>query len=82
MFLPLKEAPLMSIVVPRKHGHRGGRRPGAGRKPKPDKADWQQLAVMLRKPTIAQLRQAAGNIHVGEVLDTHLTKHPIRVRRS
>ena len=72
----------MSIVVPRNRSRRGGRRPGAGRKPKPDKADWQQLAVVLRKQTIARLREAAGNIHVGEVLDAHLTKHPIRVRRS
>lgn len=82
IFLPLKEAPFMSSVIPSKPGRRGGIRPGAGRKTKPDKTNWQQLTVTLRKETVAMLRRAAGDIHVGEVLDAHLTKHPIRVRRS
>jgi hypothetical protein len=31
----------------------------------------------LRKETVAMLREAAGHIHVGKVLDAHLTKHPV-----
>lgn len=65
-----------------KQKRRGGSRPGAGRKAKPDSEKWGYVTCSLRKETIAKARAGAASIYIGEFLQKHIDRYPLPTREE